>query len=83
MNSARLSFTSHKFGFVGVNVSVAREEWHRWFAWYPVIITRVGDPQFRAWLKFVERKWSPGTYTGAGKWRYRSIKLLDCVETPR
>ena len=47
------------------------EKWHRWFAWYPVIITAVGEPQTRVWLYFVERRWSPGTHTGVGNWRYR------------
>lgn len=33
---------------------VARHEWHRWFAWYPV---RLGDrPREGRWLEYVMRK---------------------------
>ena len=46
-------------------------KWRRWFAWYPVVVTSVGSVPYRAWFVFVERKWSSGEYTGAGKWRYR------------
>ena len=46
-------------------------EWHRWFAWYPVsIATRDGKLHY-AWLRFVERKWGTGRYSGTMKWRYR------------
>src|ERR1700745_2118381 len=35
-------------------------EWHRWFAWYPVVIARDNERAYWAWLQFVERKthWS-------------------------
>jgi hypothetical protein len=31
------------------------DQWHRWFAWYPV---RIGDE--RVWLEFVERRITEG-----------------------
>ena len=47
-------------------------EWHRWFAWYPVIVARDHELAYWAWLQFVERKthWS----RSMGLWilRYRS-----------
>jgi hypothetical protein len=45
-------------------------EWHRWFAWYPVPVVRKGKLR-SAWLRFVERKWGMGRYSGMIKWRYR------------
>jgi hypothetical protein len=34
-----------------------RQQWHRWFAWHPVIVdyTREGDAVVQ-WLEWVERK---------------------------
>jgi hypothetical protein len=47
-------------------------EWHRWFAWYPVVVARNNELASWAWLQFVERKthWS----RSMGQWilRYRS-----------
>lgn len=36
----------------------ARKEcvWHKWFAWYPVIIEHDEGSQTKAWLEFVGRK---------------------------
>ena len=52
-------------------------EWHRWFAWYPVVIARDGGLAYWAWLEFVERQtaWSRST----GEWirRYRPIQVPD------
>ena len=31
-------------------------EWHRWFAWYPVVVARDNERAYWAWLQFVERK---------------------------
>ena len=45
-------------------------EWNRWFAWYPVPVVRKGK-LLSAWLRFVERKWGTGRYSGTIKWRYR------------
>jgi hypothetical protein len=50
-------------------------EWHRWFAWYPVIVARDNELAYWAWLQSVERKthWSRST----GEWivRYRSASI--------
>jgi hypothetical protein len=45
-----------------------REEWHRWFAWYPV---RIGNQ--RVWLETVERKgrWWSALYAEGWDWQYR------------
>jgi hypothetical protein len=47
-------------------------EWHRWFAWYPVVVSRDHELAYWTWLQFVERKthWS----RSMGQWilRYRS-----------
>jgi hypothetical protein len=41
-------------------------EWHRWFAWYPVVVARDSGLACWAWLEFVERKTSWNRSTG--KW---------------
>lgn len=42
--------------------------WHRWFAWYPVV---VGDYQ-RVWLEYVERRMRlPPDAHGGIIWEYR------------
>lgn len=41
-----------------------REQWHRWFAWYPV---RLADNDCR-WLEYVERK---GELDDGWWWEYR------------
>lgn len=50
----------------------AREQWHRWFAWYPV---RVSDESCR-WLEWVERRIEPAAaYDGVYLFHYyRSLK---------
>jgi len=54
-------------------------EWHRWFAWYPVVVARDGGLADWAWLEFIERKtgWSRST----GEWirRYRQVQAPDVV----
>jgi hypothetical protein len=49
-------------------------EWHRWFAWYPVVVARDDELAHWAWLQFVEQKtqWSRST----GEWivRYRECR---------
>jgi hypothetical protein len=42
-------------------------EWHRWFAWYPVIVAKDDELAQWAWLQFVERKthWSRVRYREA------------------
>lgn len=31
-------------------------EWHKWFAWYPVIVKNDSGPDIFIWLEYVERK---------------------------
>ena len=45
--------------------------WHRWFAWYPVLIAIEGTPDYWVWLEYIERKWKRGPYSDEGRWRYR------------
>jgi hypothetical protein len=47
-------------------------EWHRWFAWYPVVVARDNELAYWAWLQFVERKTRRSTSTGEWILRYRS-----------
>jgi hypothetical protein len=59
-----------------------RSVWHRWFAWYPVVVS--GEEEFDHWVWFerLERKWSIGRY-GAQFWRYRHPKAYPeqyCAE---
>jgi hypothetical protein len=49
-------------------------EWHRWFAWHPVVIWIEGEKTTRVWLRQVERKRSRSRYTGEEKWRYRPAR---------
>jgi hypothetical protein len=46
-------------------------EWHRWFAWYPVVISIQGI-RIRVWLRHIQRKLGTSRLTGERKWRYRS-----------
>jgi hypothetical protein len=48
-----------------------RSLWHRWFAWYPVVVSVEGEFDHRVWLEHLERKWSVGRYRNHGHWRYR------------
>jgi hypothetical protein len=43
-------------------------EWHRWFAWHPVLL-RVDGELHLAWLQTVERM--TNRYGSITKWRYR------------
>src|SRR6476659_4753550 len=60
-------------------------EWHRWFAWYPVVVATDNERAYWAWLQFVERKthWSRST----GEWilRYRSAlrRAQRAADEPR
>lgn len=46
----------------------AKQQWHRWFAWYPVKVTH-GDCR---WLETVETKLYYNRY-GDDYWEYRSL----------
>jgi hypothetical protein len=49
-----------------------RSLWHRWFAWYPVVVKADDELDTRVWLEHLERKWSVGGYGDQkGHWRYR------------
>jgi hypothetical protein len=49
-----------------------RSAWHRWFAWYPVVVRFDKEFERRVWLERLERKWSVGRYGDQkGHWRYR------------
>jgi hypothetical protein len=47
-------------------------DWHRWFAWRPVVAHgRTGRRQV-VWLQYLERKWTLGRTSGLGpRWIYR------------
>jgi len=51
---------------------LAREQWHRWFAWFPV---KVGERDCR-WFEFVERKGAYyfTLYESGWDWEYRALK---------
>lgn len=64
------------------NKRVARREyiqkWHRWYAWYPVDVSRESEPDVR-WLEYVERRadvycnhWT-SSYEKE-KWEYRPLQ---------
>ena len=38
-----------------------KEEWHKWFAWFPV-----SEGYYRYWLEFVDRKYKPGWWDDSG-----------------
>ena len=49
-----------------------RSLWHRWLAWYPVIVSVKDEFDHWVWLERLERKWSVGHYGDQkGHWRYR------------
>ena len=49
-----------------------RSVWHRWFAWYPVVVCVEEDFDHWVWLERLDRKWSLGRYGDhKGHWRYR------------
>lgn len=51
---------------------IARETWHRWFAWYPIEIEK-GDCR---WGEVVERKakYIHGWFGGIWLWDYREAR---------
>jgi hypothetical protein len=51
-----------------------RSVWHRWFAWYPVVVSVEGGVDHWVWFERLERKWSVGGYGDQkGHWRYRHL----------
>jgi hypothetical protein len=49
-----------------------RAEWHKWFAWYPVVIRIEEGHKIKAWLQYVERK---GIYCYGWAWEYRETEV--------
>jgi hypothetical protein len=33
-----------------------KEEWHKWFAWFPVTVGIEGKHKVKVWLSFVQRR---------------------------
>ena len=56
--------------------------WHRWFAWYPVLIAIEGTPDYWVWFEYIERKWKRAAYSGEGSWRYRRAGSRALGEQP-
>lgn len=56
------------------------EEWHLWFAWYPV---RVGPHDCR-WLEYVERRMTFFSWGVCGEWlqEYRAVDAPPDAKTP-
>ena len=54
-------------------------EWHRWFAWYPVVLARDSGLGYWAWLEFIERKTSSSRSTGEWIRRYRPVQVPEVV----
>ena len=51
-------------------------QWHRWFAWRPVIVSQLGARLRIAWLRSVERRWTEGITSGVGpRWIYRQARV--------
>ena len=60
----------------------SRSEWHRWFAWRPVVVVTEDGSENWVWLEIVERKWGASKYTGQRKWRYRPAESARDREGP-
>ena len=60
-----------------------RSVWHRWFAWYPVVVSVEGEFDHWAWFEHLERKWSVGGYGDQkGRWKYRHPVVRSLRATP-
>ena len=73
--SARASeqpFRRARCGIVPTSPPPSSMQWHRWFAWRPVIIYSRAGRWRVAWLQDVDRRWSLGITSGLGpRWVYR------------
>jgi hypothetical protein len=36
--------------------TIKTQTWHKWFAWYPVVIWIKEGHQIKAWLQYLERR---------------------------
>jgi hypothetical protein len=60
-----------------------RSVWHRWFAWYPVIVSVEEQFDHWVWLERLDRKWSLGRYGDCkGHWRYRHPLRRPLADLP-
>jgi hypothetical protein len=55
---------------IGAVRAAAHAEWHRWFAWHPVVLWIEGRPT-RVWLRYIKRRLGTSRVSGERKWRYR------------
>lgn len=60
-----------------------KKEWHRWFAWFPVIIGHTKDGrQIKAWLRYVKRRGTHYFYSGHWKYEYAGNIIGDDKNGP-
>lgn len=59
-----------------------KQQWHRWFAWYPVVVGEtVLGRKIKIWLEYVERMGSISyDWDGNNYWRYEYRTIVDCKE---
>ena len=74
---------SHKRQMRFQKRQVMNSNWHRWFAWHPVMIAIEGKTDYWAWLEYIDRKWKTGAYTGERQWRYRRAGSQSSVDNLR
>ena len=63
-------------GLTDKEIHRRREQWHRWFAWFPVIVEITEDGhKVKIWLETVERRgrFIPG-YNGGWLYVYQELK---------
>jgi hypothetical protein len=85
-NHSRLSRAMSRFKGSLENRRVLDElEWHRWFAWYPVVVARNNELAYWAWLQFVERKthWSRSMGVWILRYRPASRTAQQAAPEPR
>lgn len=55
---------------------VIKGKWHKWFAWYPIIIGETKDNHnIVVWLQYIERKGEFHSSWGDGGWIYQYRKV--------
>lgn len=47
-----------------------KQEWHPWFAWFPVRITTESGTAYIVWLEHIERRVLPSTYDEWPEYRF-------------
>lgn len=58
-----------------------RMNWHKWFAWYPVVIAEKDNHKIKIWLQYIWRKADYGLLQEDGYrylwgWEYSELKPL-------